>query len=58
LILAGIGTAAIVTEAHRLLDDAAVHWRMAQAHKPWGDGLAAARIATVLATADARGLSQ
>ncbi len=38
----------IVSEAGRLLDDAAAYESMARAHNPYGDGQAAARIATVV----------
>jgi UDP-N-acetylglucosamine 2-epimerase (non-hydrolysing) len=38
----------IVREANRLLDDANLYRTMSQAHNPYGDGLAAARICKVL----------
>lgn len=39
----------IVTEANRLLDDEAAYDAMAQAHNPYGDGKASARIAEAVA---------
>ena len=39
----------IVGEVHRLLDEPSVYAAMAQAHNPFGDGHAAARIATIVA---------
>jgi UDP-N-acetylglucosamine 2-epimerase (non-hydrolysing) len=47
--LVGTDRERIVTEALRLLDDPDVHARMAQAHNPYGDGRASARIATIVA---------
>ncbi|ANU07154.1 non-hydrolyzing UDP-N-acetylglucosamine 2-epimerase [Paraurantiacibacter namhicola] len=46
--------ARIVSEANRLLDDKAAYDAMAQAHNPYGDGKASARIAK--AVAEAHGL--
>lgn len=46
--LVGTDRAAIVTEASRLLDDPAAHAAMAMAHNPYGDGQAAARIASLV----------
>ena len=45
--LVGTDREQIVREAARLLDDAAAYQAMAQAHNPYGDGKAAARIAAV-----------
>ncbi|EXJ15010.1 non-hydrolyzing UDP-N-acetylglucosamine 2-epimerase [Imhoffiella purpurea] len=42
--LVGTDETAIVREASRLLDDPAAYERMSQAHNPYGDGQAAARI--------------
>jgi len=47
--LVGTDRERIVTEALRLLDDPDAHARMAQAHNPYGDGRASARIATIVA---------
>ncbi|RDC59687.1 UDP-N-acetylglucosamine 2-epimerase (non-hydrolyzing) [Alteripontixanthobacter maritimus] len=41
----------IVSEANRLLDDKQAYDAMAQAHNPYGDGKASARIAAAVATA-------
>jgi UDP-N-acetylglucosamine 2-epimerase len=38
----------IVAEARRLLEDPAAHAAMARSHNPFGDGLAAKRIAEAL----------
>lgn len=46
--LVGSSTARIVSEAERLLDDPATYAEMAQAHNPYGDGRAAARILEAL----------
>jgi UDP-N-acetylglucosamine 2-epimerase (non-hydrolysing) len=46
--LVGTDRAAIVREAHRLLDDAATYDDMARAHNPYGDGEATERIRNVL----------
>ena len=43
--------ARIVSEANRLLDDKAAYDAMAQAHNPYGDGKASARIAKAVAEA-------
>lgn len=47
-----VGTSAekIQTEVSRLLDDEAAHREMSQAHNPYGDGKASARIAEALRT--------
>ena len=42
--LVGTDAALIVRETHALLDDASVYEKMARAHNPYGDGLAAWRI--------------
>jgi len=47
--LVGTDHARIVAETCRLLDDDAAHREMARAHNPYGDGLAASRIARVIA---------
>ena len=47
--LVGTDSNRIVSEAARLLDDAAAYAAMAQAHNPFGDGRAAARIVELLA---------
>jgi UDP-N-acetylglucosamine 2-epimerase (non-hydrolysing) len=47
--LVGTDRERIVSEALGLLDDADAHARMAQAHNPYGDGRAAARIAAIVA---------
>ena len=46
--LVGNDRMAIVSEANRLLDDAAAFEAMARAHNPYGDGLAAGRIRDIL----------
>ena len=46
--LVGTDTGRIVDETLRLLDDPAAYRQMAQAHNPYGDGKAAARIARIL----------
>lgn len=46
--LVGADTDKIVREASLLLDDAAAYRSMAQAHNPYGDGLAASRIVAIL----------
>lgn len=46
--LVGADEAVIVREAERLLSDPIAHQRMAHAHSPFGDGLAARRIADIL----------
>jgi len=46
--LVGTDQATIVAEANRLLDDATAFEAMATAHNPYGDGLAASRIAQIL----------
>jgi UDP-N-acetylglucosamine 2-epimerase len=46
--LVGTETARIVTEAERLLDDAAHHRAMSRAHDAYGDGHASARIVEAL----------
>lgn len=48
-ILVATDRARIVGEAARLLDDGAAYQAMAQAHNPYGDGQAAARIAALVA---------
>lgn len=47
--LIGTETAALVDAANHLLDDAAAYRAMSHAHNPYGDGLAAGRIADILA---------
>ena len=47
--LIGTDTAALVAEANHLLDDDAAYDAMSRAHNPYGDGLAAGRIADILA---------
>jgi UDP-N-acetylglucosamine 2-epimerase (non-hydrolysing) len=47
--LVGTDRARIVAEVARLLDDDGAYQRMAKAHNPYGDGLAARRIAAVVA---------
>lgn len=47
--LVGTDETAIVTEAIRLLDDRDSYEKMSLAHNPYGDGLAAGRIAAALA---------
>lgn len=46
--LVGTDRELIVAEAARLLDDESAYQRMAQAHNPYGDGLACGRIVGVL----------
>jgi len=46
--LVGTDTGLIVSEVSKLLDDPAAYERMARAHNPYGDGLAAARIRDVV----------
>jgi len=48
--LVGTDRALIVSETIRLLDDTAAYESMARAHNPYGDGLAAKRIAEILAS--------
>jgi UDP-N-acetylglucosamine 2-epimerase (non-hydrolysing) len=50
-ILAGTDRDGLVAHVNRLLDDAAAYAAMAQAHNPYGDGKAAARILEALANA-------
>ena len=50
VILAGTETEAMASAAERLLDDRAFYDKMAQAVNPYGDGLAAQRIAEIVAT--------
>ncbi|MGB7418998.1 MAG: UDP-N-acetylglucosamine 2-epimerase (non-hydrolyzing) [Erythrobacter sp.] len=47
--LVGAGTARIVAESTRLLDDPAAHAKMCPRENPYGDGRAAERIAAILA---------
>jgi len=47
--LVGTDRARIVAEATRLLDDDEARVAMARAHNPYGDGLAAARVAAIIA---------
>ena len=47
-LLVGTDEAAIVANAERLLEDEAAYRRMAQAQSPFGDGVAAKRIADIL----------
>lgn len=47
--LVGTDPARIVRECSRLLDDAQAYATMARAHNPYGDGLAARRIAAIVA---------
>lgn len=47
--LVGTDRARIVTEMFRLLDDSSAYQAMAQAHNPFGDGQAGARIARIIA---------
>lgn len=49
--LVGAQEEQIVAEASRLLDEPTAHEAMARAHKPYGDGHAAARIGAILARA-------
>ncbi|MCI3133556.1 non-hydrolyzing UDP-N-acetylglucosamine 2-epimerase [Phenylobacterium aquaticum] len=54
--LVGANAAVIIAETERLLDDPAAYARMAGAGSPYGDGLAAGRIAAVIrADLEARG---
>ena len=46
--LVGTDTSTIVSSVINLLDDAEEYRRMSQAHNPYGDGQAAARIASIL----------
>ena len=46
--LVGTDRARIVQEANRLLDDDQAYSEMSTAHNPYGDGFAAARIATIV----------
>lgn len=50
VILAGTETEAMASAAERLLNDKAFYEKMAQAVNPYGDGLAAKRIAEIVAT--------
>lgn len=50
VILAGTETESMASAAERLLDDAAFYDKMARAVNPYGDGLAARRIAELVAT--------
>lgn len=50
VILAGTETETMASAAERLLDDKAFYDKMAQAVNPYGDGLAAKRIAEIVAT--------
>ena len=50
VILAGTETEAMASAAERLLDDKGFYDKMAQAVNPYGDGLAARRIAEIVAT--------
>ena len=52
--LVGTDRERIVGEANRLLDDATAHAAMARAHNPYGDGLAAQRIADIISGQPAR----
>ncbi len=47
--LIGTDTATLIAETGRLLDDDAAYQAMARAHNPYGDGMAAGRIADILA---------
>ena len=49
VILAGTATDAMASAAERLLDDKAFYEKMAHAVNPYGDGLAAGRIAEIVA---------
>ncbi len=49
--LVGTDTQRIVTEIFTLLDDSKAYAAMAQAHNPFGDGMAAERIARIIADA-------
>ncbi|MGQ4660276.1 non-hydrolyzing UDP-N-acetylglucosamine 2-epimerase [Lysobacter sp. F6437] len=46
--LVGTDDARIVAEVHRLLDDAEEYSRMSEAHNPYGDGRASARIVEII----------
>src|SRR5262249_40355755 len=48
--LVGTDSKAIVEETERLLDDQRAYETMSRAHNPYGDGLAARRIADILTT--------
>ena len=50
VILAGTETESMASAAERLLDDAAFYEKMAHSVNPYGDGLAAKRIAEILTT--------
>jgi len=50
VILAGTETDAMVSAAERILDDRAFYDKMARAVNPYGDGLAAKRIAEIVST--------
>lgn len=50
VILAGTETDAMASAAERLLDDKEFYDKMAHAVNPYGDGLAAKRIAEIVAT--------
>jgi len=52
VILAGTETDAMASAAERLLDDKALYDKMARAVNPYGDGLAAMRIAEIVATGE------
>jgi len=52
VILAGTETDVIVSAAERLLDDRSFYDKMARAVNPYGDGLAATRIAEIIATGE------
>lgn len=52
--LVGTDDQRIVTELAQLLDDASAYARMAEAHNPYGDGKACARITSVIADKYAR----
>lgn len=47
--IVGMNRGNIVRESSRLLEDSAAYESMSRAHNPYGDGLAAARIATIIA---------
>lgn len=51
--LVGTDDARIVEQLHRLLDDPVEYRRMSEAHNPYGDGNASARIADALAAFEA-----
>lgn len=50
--LIGTDTGDLIREVTRLLDDEAAYQAMSRAHNPYGDGLASARIADILAATD------